>query len=104
MPYDESSEERWDRYRNLLLALIRSVLPDCKVYLFGSRASGKQKSGSDIDLALDNGSHIDLRVLLRLYGMIEETVIPLHVDLVDLHTASDDLKKEIFRKNIPWKI
>jgi len=31
---------------------INNILPDAKIYLFGSYATGKQKEGSDIDLCV----------------------------------------------------
>jgi len=33
---------------------------------------------------------------------IDETTIPLKVDLVDVRKASDDLKKDIIREGIRW--
>lgn len=89
--------------KELLLELIIKKLPNCKIYLFGSRAENKFTDGSDIDLALDNGSPIEINKILSLYSKIEDTSIPLFVDLVDLNTASDCLKKQIIKKGILWK-
>ena len=94
---------RFDRYKKTLLEIIHKRLPDCKVYLFGSRARNTHQSGADIDLALDNSSPIDLRIILRIHGDIEDTTIPLSVDLVDLQTASDILKNEIKEEGILWQ-
>ena len=41
------------RYKNELISIIHSYLPGCTIYLFGSRAIGKERPGSDIDLAVD---------------------------------------------------
>lgn len=93
---------RFERYKKILLELIYKKLPNCKVYLFGSRARGDHQSGSDIDLALDNGQPIEMRQLFALYNEIEDTTIPLTVDLVDLHNVSDLLKEQVKLEGILW--
>lgn len=50
-----------------------------------------------------NGSPIDLGIMLRIHGDIEDTTIPLFVDLVDLHTASDAFKNEVKEEGILWQ-
>ena len=89
--------------KELLIKLINKKLPNCKIYLFGSRAENKFTNGSDIDLALDDGNPIEINKILSLYSEIEDTSIPLFVDLVDLNTASDCLKKQITEKGILWE-
>lgn len=41
--------------------------------------------------------------MLRIHGDIEDTTIPLFVDLVDLHTASDAFKNEVKEEGILWQ-
>jgi uncharacterized protein len=99
----EETLVRFARYRNILLDIILKYLPQCKVYLFGSRARGTNKPGADIDLALDCSAPIDFRIILKIYNDIEATNIPLSVDLVDLYSASDLLKSEVKKEGILWK-
>lgn len=99
----ETEKERFDRYKKILLGIIYKELTGCKVYLFGSRATKKHKPGSDIDLALDMGVAIDPKKIYIIEDKIEETTIPLHVDLVDLYTASGKFREEIEREGILWK-
>jgi len=49
--------------------------------LFGSRAKGNFRDGSDIDLALE-GDALDRRPLATLLGELEESPIPQKVDLL----------------------
>lgn len=72
--------------KDKLIKLFRALYPDCKIYLFGSRARGDQKSNSDIDLAIETGLGIRLHYLDKalLYNIIEALNIPYQVDLVDL--------------------
>ena len=91
----ESEKERFKRYKKILLDIIHKRLPNCKVYLYGSRARNDHQSGSDIDLALDNKKQIDFEIILSLHSDIEETTIPLNVDLVDFYTATGKFRKDI---------
>ena len=67
------------------LAAIRRILADFsaveKAVLYGSRAKGNYRSGSDIDLAL-MGDGLDLRILGEIAARLEESPIPYQVDLV----------------------
>ena len=49
--------------------------------LFGSRAKGNFREGSDIDLALE-GNVLERRHLATMLGELEETPIPQRVDLL----------------------
>jgi predicted nucleotidyltransferase len=51
-----------------------------KAILFGSRAKGNFKPGSDIDLAIV-GEEVNLDTISRLHRAFEESTIPYEVDL-----------------------
>jgi uncharacterized protein len=89
-------------HKEELLRIIHKQLPNCKVWLFGSRATGKQGRGSDIDLALDNGTKITWSTITRMLMDIDETTIPMKVDLVDLHNVTDDFKEQVLKEGILW--
>ena len=96
-------ETRFKKYKKELLNIIYQILPDCKVYLFGSRARGTNDQGADIDLALDNKKAIKLEDLFKIKEKIEESTIPLFVDLVDINSANEAILKEIKLEGILWK-
>ncbi|HBS48036.1 TPA: hypothetical protein DEO28_02505 [Candidatus Dependentiae bacterium] len=89
-------------YKIILISIIQKYLPYCTIYLFGSRARGTNQSGADIDLALDNKQKIPFDTILSIYNDIDETTIPLFVDIVDINSASLDLKMEIEKEGIKW--
>ena len=91
-----------EKHKELLIKIIVSYEPHCAIYLFGSRAQGRARAGSDIDLALDAGKKIDWRVLNNIRDDIEESVIPFFVDVVDLHNVDDAFRKEIEKDLIAW--
>ncbi|MDP3434254.1 MAG: type I restriction endonuclease [Bacteroidota bacterium] len=58
------------------------------IHIFGSRAKGTSKPGSDIDFAIMNRLP-DIKVLLRLKNDFEESSLPYKVDLVDFQTLTN---------------
>ena len=97
------NSKQFEKYKKTLLEIIQEILPKCKVYLFGSRARCDHDEGADIDLALDNGKPIGHKTIYLIQEKIEETTIPLHVDLVDIQDAGEAIKKEIESEGILWK-
>lgn len=51
-----------------------------KAVLYGSRAKGSYKPGSDIDLTLF-GEELDERVMSRLYWALDDLLLPYEMDL-----------------------
>jgi uncharacterized protein len=72
--------------------------------LYGSRAKGNYKPGSDIDLTLYGDEDLTLRVLLRLMSEIDDLLLPYTIDLSIFHTIDDpDLIDHIERRvGIPF--
>ncbi|HOO85171.1 MAG TPA: nucleotidyltransferase domain-containing protein [Prolixibacteraceae bacterium] len=66
------------------LVLIRSVLssfPEIdKAILYGSRAKGTFKNGSDIDLTLI-GNNLNQSILFELIGKIDDLMLPYSFDI-----------------------
>lgn len=67
-----------------------------EVIIFGSRAIGNYKKGSDVDLALI-GENIDRKTVRRLSDDLnEECLLPYFFDVVNYHEISNkELKKHI---------
>lgn len=73
-----------------------------RVVLFGSRARGDYRPGSDIDIAVSGGA-LTLSELLRLKEQIDETTIPQFVDLVWLEGVDDRrLRRNIEAEGVEW--
>ena len=66
------------------------------VWLFGSRAMGRERPGSDIDLCIDAAdlSHDDR---LRLMATVDELLLPWTVDLALRHELPPDLLSHVQR-------
>jgi uncharacterized protein len=71
--------------------------------LYGSRAKGNYKPGSDIDLTLYGDEDMTLRVLLRLMSEMDDLLLPYTIDLSIFHTIDDpDLIDHIERVGVPF--
>lgn len=70
------------------------------VVIFGSRALGRQKEGSDIDLAV-NGKGLCLDDILTVHLKLEDLMLPYRFDVVNLASGVDsDLKDHIERVGV----
>lgn len=76
--------------------LQQSGLELVAVYLFGSRARGDQREGSDADLAVLSKSKLTPEMQFELRAKLE-TVLHAPVDLIDLRAASTVFRVEILR-------
>lgn len=64
-----------------------------QVLVFGSRAKGNYKEGSDIDLAL-KGAALNLQTLQNLELKLEELYLPYKIDMVIYENIANDALKE----------
>ena len=71
--------------------------------MYGSRARGDFKGGSDIDIALDMGHKIDTLIISKIVGDLEESNLPVLFDIVDFQVVSESLQKEIIKDGVIWK-
>ncbi len=70
------------------------------VILFGSRAKGNYKNGSDIDIAI-KGSKLSFDNLLTLNQKLDELNLPYIIDLIDFRSIKErDLIEHINRVGI----
>ncbi|NOZ51413.1 MAG: nucleotidyltransferase domain-containing protein [Chloroflexi bacterium] len=60
-----------------------------KATLYGSRAKGNYKNGSDIDLTLHGGPDLTLKVVYRILDDLDELLLPYTIDLSIFNDISD---------------
>ncbi len=95
-------KDRTALYKDQLLPIILNHVDHCTVYLFGSRARVDHLEGADIDIAIDAGSPIDPRMISKIKQDIEDSTVPVFVDVVDVYAISDRMRKEIEQDWIVW--
>ena len=73
-----------------------------KAIIYGSRAKGNYKNGSDIDLNL-YGDDLTLDILYKIMTEIDDLLLPYTVDLSISHNLSDpDFIDHIRRVGLPF--
>ena len=60
-----------------------------KAILYGSRAKGNHKNGSDIDLTLYGGTDLSLNVIYRILDDLDELLLPYTIELSIFKDISD---------------
>ena len=92
-----------ESYKEIVVPIIIKYAPDAKIILYGSRARGDAREGSDIDIALDMGHEIDTLIMSNIIGDLEESRIPIFFDIVDFRRVSESMQKEIVKDGVVWK-
>jgi predicted nucleotidyltransferase len=74
-----------------------------RAVLYGSRAKGNFKNGSDIDLTLHGGSDLTLRVLYKIMDEIDDLLLPYTIDLSVFADIDDtDVREHIRRVGVSF--
>ncbi|MCB9492778.1 MAG: nucleotidyltransferase domain-containing protein [Epsilonproteobacteria bacterium] len=92
-----------EKYKKKIISLISALIPEAKIYLYGSRARGDDAQRSDIDIALDSGYKLDLVDVGEVRDVLNATHIPYKLDLVDVHFVSKSIREEIMKDKVIWK-
>ncbi|MEK7495825.1 MAG: nucleotidyltransferase domain-containing protein [Patescibacteria group bacterium] len=71
-----------------------------KVFIFGSRAVGKARKFSDIDIGVKSERQISLSLLSDIEEAFEESNIPYTVDVVDFSAISKNFENVAIQKII----
>ena len=83
---------------------ILSIFEQCEaieeVVLYGSRAMGNYRPGSDIDLTL-KGTELNLKILNRISNELDDLLLPYYFDLsIFTRIEDDDLIDHIQRVGV----
>ena len=74
-----------------------------KAILYGSRAKGTYKNGSDIDLTLRGGAELSLNVIYKILHDLDELLLPYTIDLSIFDDIGDpDVIEHIQRVGITF--
>jgi predicted nucleotidyltransferase len=83
------------------LRMVQEILsrhvPDRPVFAFGSRARGKARRRSDLDLAVGGTGSIGLEVIANLKEDFSESDLPIFVDVLDIHSIDPGFLERIQR-------
>ena len=86
------------------LRIVRDILqknvPEHEVWAFGSRATSRATTYSDLDLAVITYEPMGLSVSAALADDFSESDLPFKVDVVDWATTSEPFRKIIERDKV----
>ncbi len=87
-----------DKNYSLIKDIFKSYTKIEKVIIFGSRAMGTEKNGSDIDLAL-KGKDILLEDILSISNKLDELPLAYEYDVIDYVTIDNPALTEHIDKH-----
>jgi predicted nucleotidyltransferase len=88
--------------RRVVWQILRAYLPaSVKVWVFGSRATGRARRYSGLDLAIDAGRALTLDETVSLADAFSESDLVYRVDVVDWRTIDDRFRQIIGRNRVP---
>ncbi len=74
-----------------------------KAIIYGSRAKGNYKHGSDIDLTLRGEADLNLRILYQIIDELDDLLLPYTIDLsLYNHIADPDVIAHIQRIGVTF--
>lgn len=92
------SDENFNILTNLVIEPLKKQ--NAKVYIFGSRATGKHHPFSDIDILVDPQNSIVKISTAKIMEDIEESRFPIKVDLVEISNLVENYKSNVFKQMV----
>lgn len=80
---------------NYIRTVFSNKLPSADIRVFGSRATGKAKKYSDLDIAIIDEQPVTSKTLSELRETFSNSDLPISVDIVDWHTISKEFQEAI---------
>jgi predicted nucleotidyltransferase len=81
--------------RAVVLGIVRATLPGVQVCLFGSRATGRARPFSDLDLLVHRPANLTLTQRAALRDAFEASEWPFRVDLVALDELASGYRERV---------
>lgn len=79
--------------RDEIIRYCRAIVPEAKVFVFGSRATGAATPRSDLDLALLAPQALPLERIYQLKNTFMNSNIPHRIDVVDMNALDAGFRK-----------
>lgn len=83
------------RELEIVQRIVETHVPGLEVWVFGSRAGGRRKPWSDLDLAIVSQSRLAHALMTAIEWDFEESDLPFKVDVTDLAAVSPEFRSRI---------
>ena len=77
-------------------------LKDCKIFIFGSRASNSNHRFSDLDIGIISAKPLPVMLLTELEEELNDIMILFSVEVVDFFKVDNAFKSEATKCIIRW--
>jgi predicted nucleotidyltransferase len=86
----------------VLLEVLKKHAPGAEVWAYGSRVNGSGHDGSDLDLVARNPAGLDQpqKRLGSLRSALDESNLPMLVDVLDWARIPESFRREIDREHV----
>jgi type I restriction enzyme S subunit len=81
-----------------IVDIIKTHLPECKVYFFGSRIGNNFREFSDFDVAVSCRGKIPAGIFFKIVDEINELHTLKKIDLVDFYNLDKEFKQIVLNK------
>lgn len=99
-----------ERYKQQLLALLDTYVPEVEAWAYGSRVQGTNHEASDLDIVLRGPNLAELGTeFFELVEAVKESTIPILIDIFDWGRLPESFHREIEREYVvmketrPWR-
>src|SRR4051794_40549565 len=91
-----------EAHARIVRNILRAHLPgSVKVWVFGSRATGRARAYSDLDLAIDAERRLTLDECAILGEAFSDSDLPYRVDIVDWQAVDENFRRLIVAQLVP---
>jgi type I restriction enzyme S subunit len=73
-----------------------------RVFLFGSRAAGNARFGSDIDVGILGNQPLSSAIIAEIEFELDDSIVPFQVDIVDFSRIDPEFRKVAMRHIVQW--
>lgn len=80
--------------------ILRSHLPHARVCVFGSRATGRARPFSDLDLLVLQPAALDWQTRVNLVDAFEASELPFRVDVVESARLAPGMRQRVMAEAI----
>jgi uncharacterized protein len=88
------------RQKKLVIHILQEIIPNATTWVFGSRAEGRARETSDLDLAIISPKEIENHILLDIKEKFDESDLDIKVDIVEFEKLPPSLKNHILKNHI----
>ncbi|MCD6442667.1 MAG: nucleotidyltransferase domain-containing protein [Thermotogae bacterium] len=89
-----------EEIREKIVKIISGYLPNCRIYLIGSRAKGTHTERSDYDVVIVCEKRINYSIITAILDDFDKLPTLKTLDLIDFHDLDDHFKNKVFEEGV----